>query len=72
MTMRNFNHIAAMQPEKTDWSYNEFLAFVMIYAAEMNSDLSAQELDFIMEKTGVPDIHSIKIRVDSMADSETH
>ena len=59
-----------MQPEQTNWSYNEFLAFVMIYAAEMNSKLSNEELDFIMQKTGVADINAIKARVDNMTDAE--
>lgn len=68
--MKNFDHIATMQIEKTDWSYNEFLAFVMIYAAEMNYNLSADELNFIMEKTGVTNIHAIKARVDSLADAD--
>jgi hypothetical protein len=59
-----------MQEEKTNLSYNEFLAFVMIYAAGMNSGLSQEELAFIKEKTMVTDIDKIKAQVDGMTDSE--
>jgi hypothetical protein len=34
----------------SNWSYNEFLAFLMVYGAEMNQRLTQGELDFI--KTG--------------------
>lgn len=58
-----------MSAEKTDWSYNEFLAFLMIYGAEMNYKLSQLELDFIKAKTGVQDIDSIKRKVDNISDA---
>ena len=51
-------------------SYNEFLAFVMIFAAGMNSELSKEELAFIKKETGVTDIDRIKAEVDGMTDSE--
>ncbi len=58
-----------MSAEKTDWSYNEFLAFLMIYGAEMNYKLSQPELDFIKAKTGVEDIDAIKRKVDHISDA---
>ncbi len=58
-----------MSAEKTDWSYNEFLAFLMIYGAEMNYRLSPEELAFIKTKTGVADIDAIKRKVDHISDA---
>lgn len=54
----------------SNWSYNEFLAFLMVYGAEMNQHLSAEELDFIKTRTGIHDISNIKEKVDSMSDAE--
>jgi len=51
-------------------SYNEFLAFLMIYGAEMNQVLTAEELNFIKTRTGIQDIGKIKARVDNMSDAE--
>ncbi len=59
-----------MQTENTSWSYNEFLAFLMVYAAQMNLVLSEEELDFIKNKTGISNIDSIKARVESISDIE--
>ena len=53
-----------------NWSYNEFLAFLMIYGAEMNQHLTHDELDFIKTRTGIQDIAKIKEKVDSMSDME--
>lgn len=53
----------------SDWSYNEFLAFLMIYGAEMNNALSDQELLFISTRTGVKDIEKIKRKVDNISDA---
>jgi len=52
------------------WTYNEFLAFLLVYAAEMNYPLTAQELEFIRERTQIMDIEKIKSTVDSVNDIE--
>ena len=64
-------------PEKTatgldnsHWTYNEFLAFLMIYGAEMNQVLTPEELNFIKTRTGIEDIEKIKSSVDSISDAE--
>lgn len=53
-----------------NWTYNEFLAFLLVYAAEMNYSLTKQELDFIKERTQISDIGKIKATVDSVSDVE--
>ena len=58
-----------MQTENHSWSYNEFIAFLLICAAEMNSSLSKEELSFIEKQTGVEDILKIKTVVDSVSDA---
>jgi hypothetical protein len=55
---------------KPQLSYNEFLAFLMIYAAEMNLELSAEDLAVIREKTGINNIEAIKAKVDELSDIE--
>ena len=56
--------------DKTSWSYNEFLAFLLIYGAEMNYTLSKDELEFIKKRTGITDIEKIKNQVESISDAE--
>ncbi len=56
--------------ENNKWSYQEFLAFLMIYGAEMNYPLSDEELAFIKERTGIADVLSIKNVVDSTSDAD--
>lgn len=53
-----------------NWSYNEFLAFVLVFGAEMNVPLSKEELQFIQERTQIENIAKIKAKVDSVSDSE--
>ena len=59
-----------MQLEDNSWSYNEFLAFLMIFGAEMNYPLSKEELEFIRERTNIENIGKIKAKVDSVTDVE--
>lgn len=56
--------------DSTNWNYNEFLAFLMVYGAEMNQQLTPGELDFIKTRTGIHDIAKIKEKVNSMSDIE--
>ena len=53
-----------------NWSYNDFLAFLMVYGAEMNQMLTKDELDFIKTRTGIEDIDKIKAKVNSISDAE--
>lgn len=53
-----------------NWSYNEFLAFVLVFGAEMNVPLSKEELQFIQERTQIENIGKIKSKVDSVNDAE--
>ncbi len=57
-----------MPSNQTNWTYNEFLAFLLIYAAEMNYSLTKDELAFIKERTRISDIEKIKATVDSVND----
>ncbi len=59
-----------MQTNYTGWSYNEFLAFLFVYAAEMNSPLTPEELQFIKSRTQIEDIEKIRNTVDSINDAE--
>ena len=46
--------------DNNTWSYNEFLAFLMVYGAQMNQGLTVEELNFIKTRTGIEDIDKIK------------
>lgn len=59
-----------MKPDNSKWTYNEFLAFLMIYAAELNVELAEEELQFIKSRTAIQDVASIKSTVDSLSDAE--
>ena len=61
---------SATHTNNGNWSYNEFLAFLMVYGAEMNQMLTEHELDFIKTKTGIHDIEKIKAKVDGISDAE--
>ena len=54
----------------SNWSYNEFLAFLLVYGSEMNQRLNQDELDFIKTRTGVEDIEKIKATLDGISDAE--
>jgi len=59
-----------MSGNHSNWAYNEFLAFLLIYAAEMNGSLSKEELEFIKTRTRISDVEKIKAVVDSVNDAE--
>jgi hypothetical protein len=59
-----------MSTSNTNFTYNEFLAFVLVFVAEMNYPLSAEELLYIKQKTGVSDMDAIKQKVDAITDAE--
>ena len=57
-----------MATNPSNFTYNEFLAFLLVYAAEMNYTLTKEELAFIKERTQITDIEKIKATVDSVND----
>ena len=57
-----------MKIDDSNWTYNEFLAFVLVFGAEMNAPLTAEELDYIKQRTQIADIQKIKAKVDSVND----
>lgn len=59
-----------MKVDNSQWTYNEFLAFLMVYAAELNMQLPTEELEFIRNRTGINDIAKIKQVVDGVSDVE--
>ncbi len=59
-----------MNIDNRNWTYNEFLAFLLVYAAEMNYPLTKEELEFIRATTQIDDIEKIKTTVDSVNDIE--
>ena len=59
-----------MTIDDSNWTYNEFLAFMLVYSAELNFELSEAELNFIKDHTQISDIIKIKGKVDSVSDIE--
>src|SRR4051812_27437386 len=59
-----------MTIDHSGWSYNEFLAFLLVYAAEMNYPLTEEELQFIKARTQINDIEKIKSTVAAVKDVE--
>ena len=59
-----------MNANNNNWTYNEFLAFLLVYAAEMNYPLTTEELEFIRTTTKINEIEKIKLTVDGVSDVE--
>lgn len=59
-----------MATNTSNWTYNEFLGFLLLYAAGVDCDLTEQELGFIKQTTGIADIDKIKDAVCSVSDAE--
>lgn len=59
-----------MAIDDSNWSYEEFLAFIMVYGARMNTEITPTELEFIRNRTGINDIDKIKAKVDEVSDIE--
>lgn len=57
-----------MASNNNNWTYNEFLAFLLVYAAGMDSQLTAEELEFIRTRTKIEDIAKIDALVQSVND----
>lgn len=59
-----------MQVDDTHWTYNEFLAFLLVYGAQMTANINAEEKAFIKARTGITDIDKIVAQVNNMSDIE--
>lgn len=59
-----------MTTEHTNWTYNEFLAFLLVYGAQITATITPEELEFIKQRTGIADINRIKARLDAVSDIE--
>jgi hypothetical protein len=53
-----------------NWTYSEFLAFLLVYAGSMDAVLTDEELAFIKARTKIDDIGKIKAAVDGLNDME--
>ncbi len=63
-TLQNLN----MTTNHSNFTYNEFLAFMLVYAGGMDCTLTKEELEFIRELTKIDNIEKIKATVDSVND----
>lgn len=59
-----------MQIDDSHWSYEEFLAFLLVYGAQMTNDISTEEKAFIKARTGINDIDKIISQVNRVSDIE--
>lgn len=57
-----------MASHDLNWSYNEFLAFLLVYAGSVDSEPTAEELEFIRQRTKITDIEKIGRVVQSVND----
>lgn len=60
----------SMATNHTNWTYNEFLAFMLLYAASVDCDLTPEELGFIKSITAISDIDKIKDVICNVSDAE--
>ncbi|MFN8310449.1 MAG: hypothetical protein U0T73_10845 [Chitinophagales bacterium] len=40
----------------TEWTYKEFLAYALVYVAELDRKLSDEEIAFVRARTGIDDV----------------
>lgn len=59
-----------MQIDDSHWTYEEFLAFLLVYGAQMTSSISPEEKAFIKARTGINDIDKIVKQVNRISDME--
>ena len=59
-----------MQVNDSAWTYNEFLAFLLVYGAQMTTTITLEEKAFIQARTGISDIDKIVKQLDDMSDIE--
>lgn len=59
-----------MHIDDTHWTYNEFLAFLLTYGAQMTATVTDEEKAFIKQRTGITDIDKIVSKLNSVSDVE--
>lgn len=59
-----------MQVNDSAWTYNDFLAFLLVYGAQMTTTITPEEIAFIQARTGATDIDRIIAQVNDMSDVE--
>ena len=59
-----------MQVNDSAWTYNDFLAFLLVYGAQMTNTVTPEEIAFIKARTGAADVDGIIAQVNSMSDIE--
>jgi|ERR1043165_2762081 ribosomal protein L12E/L44/L45/RPP1/RPP2 len=59
-----------MALESSNWTYNEFLAFLLVYAGSMDNELTKEELAFIQNRTKISQVDKMKATVQGLNDVE--
>lgn len=52
------------------WTYEEFLAFALVYIAELDGQLSSEEIALVRERTGLANVRYYDAIVKELSDSE--
>ncbi|MBI1287650.1 MAG: hypothetical protein GC178_08740 [Flavobacteriales bacterium] len=52
------------------WSYNEFLAFVLVYAANSDQQVVSKELDFLYNRFDVDLVNRMQKEFNDLSDSQ--
>ncbi|MFN8275856.1 MAG: hypothetical protein U0T84_00095 [Chitinophagales bacterium] len=53
------------------WTYEEFLAFALVYVAELDGQLSSEEIAFVRQRTGLANVRYYDAIVKDLSDSES-
>ncbi len=54
-----------------DWSYEEFLSYIMLYAASADLEISDKEIDLIKQKSGNINFENVYAKFNSHSDYES-
>ncbi|MCO6491524.1 MAG: hypothetical protein J5I98_24120 [Phaeodactylibacter sp.] len=53
---------------QTDWTYDEFSTFAMLYAASVNADVEQEDLELIRQRVDEKTFHKMKAVFDECSD----
>lgn len=53
---------------QTDWTYDEFSTFAMLYAASVNADVEPEDLELIRQRVGEKTFQKMKAVFDECSD----
>ena len=59
-----------MTTHPSDWTYNQFLAYLLLYAAHSDTKITDQEKEMIFARAGTHNYHHVKTRFDHANDYE--